>query len=329
MDLEVRHLKLVSAVASCGSLTQAGRELHLTQSALSHQLRDVESRLGAPLFLRVGKRMMLTAAGEHVLRTAGEVLAVLEQTEQAIRRLAGGRRGRLRVSAGCYTEYHWLPPVLSAYRAVCPDVDVQVVVDAIGDPVRLLLEGKLDVGIVNHPAGDARVVERPLFEDEMVVIVAPGHWLASRQYVQPADFDDETLLLDCPKEESPIYQRLLAPSGVTPESVQVVAQSGAIMELVRAGLGVAVLARWAVQPRVTAGALRALPFTRKGDRRQWSAAVLKDMAGVAYVTEFIDLVARHPPIVERRRTAPYHQTHGRGHVAAVKRTAYGPQRTAP
>jgi LysR family transcriptional regulator for metE and metH len=302
MDLEVRHLKLVSAVASCGSLTKAGRELHLTQSALSHQLRDVEARLGAPLFLRVGKRMMLTAAGEQVLRTAGEVLGVLEQTEQAIRRLAGGRRGRLRVSAGSYTEYHWLPPVLGAYRAVCPDVDVQVVVDA-GDPVRLLLEGRLDVGIVSHPAGDARVVERPLFADEMVVIVAPGHWLASRQYVQPEDFDDETLLLDCPKEESPIYQRLLSPAGVTPANVQVVAQSGAIMELVRAGLGVAVLARWAVQPRVKAGALRALPFTRKGDRRQWSAAVLKDMAGVAYVTEFIDLVARHPPIAARQRTA--------------------------
>jgi LysR family transcriptional regulator, regulator for metE and metH len=303
MDLEVKHLKLVSAVASCGSLTRAGHELHLTQSALSHQLRDVESRLGAPLFLRVGRRMVLTTAGEHVRRTAGDVLGVLEHTEHAIRRLAGGRRGRLRVGAGCYTEYHWLPPVLTAYRDVCPDVDVQVVADAPGDPVRLLLEGRLDIGIVNHTAGDARVVERPLFADDMVVIVAPGHWLASRQYIQPEDFDGETLLLDCPKEESSIYQRLLAPSGVTPASVQVVAQSGAIMELVRAGLGVAVLARWAVQPRVKAGALRALPLTRKGEPRQWSAAVLKDMAGVAYVREFIDLVARHPPIAGRRRTA--------------------------
>jgi LysR family transcriptional regulator for metE and metH len=326
MDLEVRHLKLVSAVASRGSLTQAGRELHLTQSALSHQLRDVEARLGAPLFLRVGKRMMLTAAGEQVLHTAGEVLGVLEHTEQAIRRLAGGRRGRLRVSAGSYTEYHWLPPVLGAYRAVCPDVDVQVVVDAAGDPVRMLLEGRLDVGIVNHSAGDARVVERPLFADDMVVIVAPGHWLASRPYVQPEDFDDETLLLDCPKEASPIYQRLLAPSGVTPANVQVVAQSGAIMELVRAGLGVAVLARWAVQPRVKAGALRALPFTRKGDRCQWSAAVLKDMAGVAYVTEFIDLVARHPPMSERQRTTPRPPAHSA--VAASVRPRIR-QRTAP
>jgi LysR family transcriptional regulator, regulator for metE and metH len=325
MDLEVRHLKLVSAVASSGSLTQAGRELHLTQSALSHQLRDVESRLGAPLFLRVGKRMLLTAAGEHVLRTAGEVLGVLEQTEQAIRRLAGGRRGRLRVSAGCYTEYHWLPPVLRAYRAVCPDVDVQVVDDTTGDPVRLLLEGRLDIGIVNDSAGDARVVERPLFADEMVVIVAPGHRLASRQYVQPEDFDDETLLLDCPKEESPIYQRLLAPSGMTPASVQVVAQSGAIMELVRAGLGVAVLARWAVQPRVKAGALRALPFTREGDRRQWSAAVLKDMAGVAYVTEFIDLVARHPPIAELQHTNPQPPAH---RVVAASARPRSRQRTA-
>ena len=86
---------------------------------------------------------------------------------------------------------------------------------------------------------------------------------------------------------------MLAPAGVTPAGVQLVAQTGAIVELVKAGLGVAVLARWAVEPLVKAGALRALALTRGGDRRQWSAAVLKDMAEVGFVRAFIDLFARH------------------------------------
>ena len=79
MELEVRHLQLVKEVSAAGSLTRAGAALHLTQSALSHQLRDIESRLGTPLFLRVGKRMMLTPAGERLLRSADEVLSAIEQ----------------------------------------------------------------------------------------------------------------------------------------------------------------------------------------------------------------------------------------------------------
>ncbi len=299
MDLEVRHLKLVRAVAASGSLTRAGRELHLTQSALSHQLRDVETRLGTRLFLRVGKRMVLTTAGSRLLRSAGEVLAALEHTEAAIRRLAGADRGLLRISTGCYTEYHWLPAILRAYRDVCPNVDVQIAADATADPVRLLLEGRLDLAIVNHPLRDGRVVERLLFDDEMVVIVGPRHRLASRRYVQPEDFADQHLLLDAPKEESPVYQRVLVPAGVRPAAVQLVAQTSAIVELVKAGLGVAVLARWAVEPSVKAGALCALALTRGGDRRRWNAAVLKDMAEVAYVREFIDVFARHSPVAGR------------------------------
>src|ERR671921_2028004 len=98
MDLEIRHLKLVRAVAAAGTLTGAGAVLHLTQSALSHQLRDIEARLGTPLFLRVGKRMVLTPAGERVLRSADDVLAAIERTEEAIRTLAGAERGLLRIT---------------------------------------------------------------------------------------------------------------------------------------------------------------------------------------------------------------------------------------
>src|SRR3954453_21419479 len=97
MDLEVRHLQLVAAVAEVGSLTRAGDRLHVTQSALSHQLRDIEDRLGAPLFHRRGKRLVLTPAGEHLLQSARDVLERLRQTEDAIRRLGAERRSVLRI----------------------------------------------------------------------------------------------------------------------------------------------------------------------------------------------------------------------------------------
>src|SRR5882724_6330139 len=126
MDLEVRHLQLVSAVADVGSLTRAGDQLHLTQSALSHQLRDIESRLGTALFLRVGKRLVLTPAGERLLGSARDVLGRLEHAEQDIRDLGRARAGLLRLTTECYTCYHWLPALLTQYRRRFPRVEVRI-----------------------------------------------------------------------------------------------------------------------------------------------------------------------------------------------------------
>ena len=292
MELEVRHLKLVRAVAALGGLTSASRQLHLTQSALSHQLRDVETRLGTPLFLRVGKRMVLTTAGERLLRSADEILGTLERTEDAIRGLAGGRRGRLRVTTGGYTEFYWLPTALKAFRTACPSVDLQIVSGANGDVAELLIEGLIDVGIVNHPVEDARLLTRPLFDDEVVVITPPGHELASKRFVQAEDFVDQTLLLEAPPDEHEVYQRVLALAGVSPDAVQVVAQTGAIVELVKAGLGIALIARWAVEPLVRTGVLRAVPLTRHGERYRWNALILKDLADVHYMREFILIMTK-------------------------------------
>lgn len=300
MDLEVRHLKLVREVSAAGSLTRAGASLHLTQSALSHQLRDIESRLGTALFLRVGKRMVLTPAGERLLRSADDVLSTIERTEEAIRSLSGDRRGVLRLTTECLTCYHWLPALMKRYRQSHPQVDIRIDVKATSEPVTNLVEGRLDVAIVSDPVRDRRVVARPLFDDELVVVLDPRHPLSTRPFLQPEDFAQETLLTYSPKEDSTIYQRVLLPAGVMPV-VQQVQITEAMIELVKAGLGIAVLARWAVDPYVKSGALRAVRLTRLGYRRTWSAATLKDMARVPYVKAFIDLIAAHPPFTARAR----------------------------
>src|SRR5262245_46033192 len=167
MDLEVRHLRLVKEVSSAGSLTKAGAALHLTQSALSHQLRDIESRLGGPLFLRVGKRMVLTPAGERVLQSAHDVLSAIERTEDAVRHLSGARRGVLRLSTECYTCYHWLPDLLKRYRSAHPQIDIRIDAAATSEPLTHLIEGRLDVAIVSDPVRDRRIVTTRLFDDEV------------------------------------------------------------------------------------------------------------------------------------------------------------------
>ena len=295
MDLEIRHLVLVRAVAAAGTLTRAGLALHLTQSALSHQLQDIEARLGTALFLRVGKRMVLTPAGEHILASAEGVLTTMERTEEAVRHLAGARSGVLRLTTECYTCYHWLPPLLKRYRGTHPGVDVRIDATATNDPLTYLLDGRLDVAIVSGQVHDRRIIVQPLFNDELVAIMEPRHPLAGKPYLRLEDFADQTLLIYPPKEESTFYQRMLLPAGVAPASLQQIMLTEAIIELAKAGLGIAVLAAWAVAPHVKAGTLRALSVTRQGFRRTWSVATLKDTAQLPHVREFIHLLAASPP----------------------------------
>jgi LysR family transcriptional regulator, regulator for metE and metH len=294
-DLELRHLRLVKAIADAGSVTRAGEILHLTQSALSHQLRDIESRLNAPLFHRVGRRMLPTEAGRRLIETAAGVLSAVRHTEDQIRRAARGGEGTLRISTECYTVYHWLPPLLKKYRLAHPMVDIQIDASATSNPVQALLDGKLDLAVVSVLPRDRRVAVHPLFDDNMVVITAPGHPLAARPYVRPEDFRTETLLLYARKEDSYVYKRIVARSGVTPRCVQQVQLTEAIIELVKAGLGVAILSEWAVAPHLRSRALRAVRLTRAGHRRRWSAVTLRETSDLAYVADFIRLMAINAP----------------------------------
>jgi len=301
MDLEVRHLRLVSAVAELGSLTRAGDRLHLTQSALSHQLRDIESRLGAALFLRVGKRLVLTPAGERLLATARDVLERLDRTEQDIHQMGKARAGMLRLTTECYTCYHWLPPLLVRYRKRFPQVEVRIDVGATGRPLDMLLAGKLDLAIMSSPVRDRRLVSRPVFDDELVVVAARDHRFAKQIHVRLSDLQDETLYVYPPKEESRVLQEVLVPSGHAPARVEEVMLTESIAELVKAGLGVSVLARWAVQPLVDAGTIVIRPLTARGLRREWRAVMPKDLAGADYIGEFIELLGKHAPTARASR----------------------------
>ena len=301
MDIDIRDLQMVAAIAASGSVTRAAGEMHRTQSAVSHQLRGIEERLGTPLFLRVGKRMVATAAGERVLLTARRILEDIRATEEDVRRLGAREGGVLRVCAQCNTGYHWLPPVVDVFRRRHPAIDVTLAVECTLRPIEALLEGKLDVAIVTQAVRHDLVRTRPLFEDEHAAIVAPDHPFAKRTFVRPEDFAAERLILySSSPEDSFTIQTILRPAGVTPRRVSFVMLTEAILEMVKARLGVSVMQTWAIEPALRAGDVRAIPITAAGIHRQWHAATLKAAGTAAYVDAFIDLLAGRAMPARRR-----------------------------
>jgi LysR family transcriptional regulator for metE and metH len=271
MGLELRHFQLVAAVADTGSLAAASQRLNLSSSALSHQLKDAEERLGVRLFQRRHRRLLLTGAGEKLVGSARQVLADVARAEAGCR--GDAPEDLLRVSTGCYTTYGWLARILERFQAEHPRVELRVVLEATRRAVPALLAGELDLALATDGPRHPRLRRSPLVDDELLLVVPASHALARRGHVEPRDLAHEHLLTyDAPREQLDIFTRVLWPAGVEPRRVSRVPLTEALLDLVRAGLGVAPLADWVVPTR--AAGLRAVRLTARGVKRRWSAVTL-------------------------------------------------------
>jgi LysR family transcriptional regulator, regulator for metE and metH len=298
MELELRHLKLVETIAVEGAMTRAAARLYMTQSALSHQLAGLEEALGVSLFRRVPRGMILTAAGERLLDCARLVLPLIREAVDSVTAGEADAPGTLRISTECYTCYHWLPSRLKAFQAGFPRVEVEIVAEATRRPVEALLAGELDVAIVSALPHQSAIAGRPLFEDEMVAILSPEHRLAARRSLSPRDFAAERLITySVPLQQLGVYREFLQPAGVTPARVSRVDLTEAIVEMVKANLGIAILARWAIGRHLNPATLKALPLGRRGFHRKWYALTMKSRRPPAHLESFVDLLADRGALV--------------------------------
>jgi LysR family transcriptional regulator for metE and metH len=301
MDLELKHLQLVQAIAEHRTLTKAGLQLHLTQSALSHQLKDLESRYGRELFTRTPGGMVPTPAGQALIDTARAVLPQVTAAEAGLRD-GSVTRVPLRITTECYTCYHWLPPVIQGLKAAAPAVDVSINVAATASPLDALVHDEIDLAIMATVPRQRGITQLPLFEDELMLIVSPQHRLARHGRVSVKELRTETLLIYGNSRQSHLLSRVLAPAGVTPAEVKEMHLTEAIVEMVKAGLGVAILARWAVQPHLQTGGLIALHLGREGHHRTWFAVMRNRLVDAEHVRAFVRLAGKMSP-GRTRRTA--------------------------
>jgi LysR family transcriptional regulator for metE and metH len=273
------------------TLTRAAQHLNLTPSALSHQLADLESRLGAPLFERLGKRLIPTHLGELLSAKGRIALAGVEDVERQLAEAANGRQSCLRLAADCYTSFGWLPPVMESFRAAHPATEVRIIPEATQNALRALLNGEIDLSIMSMPVSDRRVRTVSLVDDELMLVVASGHRLAKQSLVNPAELRAERFLAYSPPESNNAFQQMLEPAGVSPKNVTVLQLTEALLEMTRANMGVTILARWALQPHLERGGLKALRIDHAAARRTWTAAIRATRPVPAYIEDFIRFLA--------------------------------------
>jgi LysR family transcriptional regulator, regulator for metE and metH len=274
--LEMRHLRMLQAMARTGSVTRAAAMLGLTQSALSHQIREAERRLGLDLFVQRDKRMQMTPTAVALSEEAGRILGQLERLERQIGRDPGAMRHIVRIGCGAYSGYRWLPRFLHVFQQRAPDIDIEVVADATQRPLQALQDRDIDVAVTSGVPDKSTTRSLRLFRDELVLIMAPGHPLAGKEVIVAQDLSDQVYIsYSAVVEKGHEYDRFIKPAQVSYRSMLKVELTEAIVELVMGGFGISILSRWAVSHYLQSGVLAAARVTRKGLHVDWYAATRK------------------------------------------------------
>ncbi len=288
--LEIRHLRSLVAIAELGKLVAAAERVNLSQSALSHQIRDIETHYDASLFERTRHGLRFTAAGERVLELGREVLAAVSAAERDIARLKGDTRGELRIVLECHTCFDWLMPVMDEFRRRWPEVEVDLVAGFHADPLRLLSEGKADVVIGSRPEKRRNLHVAPLFRFEILAVIANEHRLRSKRRVVAEDLRGETIITyPVPEARIDLIREVLEPAGIKLER-RTAELTVAIMQLVASRRGIAALPNWGVKNYVDHDYVLA---KRIGPAGLWSelfAISMKPIASRSYFAEFVTIV---------------------------------------
>lgn len=295
MDLDLRDLELLDALADHQTLTAAAANLYVSQPALSQRLTKMEDKLGVLLFDRQGRRLVPNPAGRRMLTASRQILTDLRSAERDVHEIANGRDRRVRFTAQCSTTFQWLPPILRSFRASHPDADVRIEAVADDDLIGALLDDRLDVALVHKPDRRMDQVEvTTLFEDEMVAVVGAGHPWATRHHVTARDFDDVHLILYDGYDQSRIPATPLPiPHGARPARVTTVpVMTDLVIEMVAGGEGVTVIPNWMALPFVGTHGVGIVPVGAKPQTRTWSCAT-RPGGQPDHIAAFADEVIQH------------------------------------
>ncbi|MFE7456127.1 LysR family transcriptional regulator [Streptomyces sp. NPDC012600] len=291
--IEARHLRVLRAVAATGSFSAAARELGCTQPAVSQQMKALESSAGTPLLIRTGREMRLTQAGEALVRHASGILAGLTAAEEEVAAIAGLRAGRVRLVSFPSGSSTLVPGALAALRAEHPGTRVSLVEAEPPRSVDLLRDGDCDIALAFRYGTSGGewddLVVRPLLTDRLIGLVPDGHRLADAPGVSIGELADESWIAGCPRCRRQLVE-VCEESGFTPRIDFATDDYPAVMGLVGAGLGVAVLPELAVESVRPKGARTVA--VEPAIEREIVALTLPDLARVPAVAATLDQLSR-------------------------------------
>ncbi|MFG1496101.1 LysR substrate-binding domain-containing protein [Saccharospirillum sp. HFRX-1] len=296
MFLERRHLQSLQAIDEAGSLAKAAERLHVTQSALSHQIKGLEHYFDVSLFLRHTKPIKLSPAGRKLLELAEAVLPRIAAVENEMTRLASGEAGRLYIAIECHACYDWLMPVLARFKQAWPGVEVDIRLGLSFDSITALRAGELDLVISSDPIEAADLIFRPMFNYEGRLILPDDHRLAERDFIRAEDLQQEHLIsYPVSRDRLDVFKHFLTPAGIEPKSLRQSELTAVILLLVASGRGITALPDWVLRYSQHPTSLVSRKLGENGLHGKMYSAIRSSDANSQYLADFAELAGKFGP----------------------------------
>lgn len=297
MGLNLHHLRVFAAVAEHRGFSRAAVALRLSQPAVSKTVQELERQVGLALFDRAGRSPRLTDAGEILFARARELFGVERVAEEELGALRGLERGVLRVGASTTVATYFLPQLLARFHEQHPGVTLRVLSANTRAIARKLLEGRLDIALVEGPVSHERISVIPWREDELVIIAPATHRLVRRKRVVAADLVGEPFILREPGSGTrAVAEVALAEHGVHPSATVQFGSTEAIKQAVAAGLGLAVVSRSAAADQLALGYIAVVPVIGMSFPRAMTELRLAGRSASATTVAFRDLICAASPM---------------------------------
>lgn len=274
-QLSISHLKMMCELERCTTVKEAAQALFITQPALTNRIREAERRLNTPLFIRRGRKLVMSNAGKRLLVSAKKILEELARAEYDIERFSDGVEQVLRIGIPHYASFTWLPRVVQAMNEKFPSIELEITAQAAIQPLIALHKGDIDMAMFSSSDRQLELEQKQYYadfiiEDELVACVSLAHKNVDKAYLTAADFVDETYLTNSTvAEKDREYELFFKPESVIPRKILQVGFKEAIIELVKANLGISIFSRRQITPYLKQHKIRTIPLGEQGLKIYW------------------------------------------------------------
>lgn len=291
----LRQLKVFESVARHLSFSRAAEELHLTQPAVSMQVKQLEEEAGLPLTEMIGKKVYLTAAGEEVARHARRIAQQLREAGEALDAIKGVRGGRLAIGVISTAKY-FAPRLLAEFRQRKPGVEIDLRVHNRETIVRQLADNEIDLAIMGQPPQEFATVAEAFADHPLVIVAAPDHPLAAKKQIAPALLNEETFLIrESGSGTRAAMERYFSDAGIAPCHLMEMVGNETIKQAVMAGLGLAFISAHTVSLECEVGRIVKLPVTGTPIVRRWFVVHRAEKALLPVAETFRDFLLAEAP----------------------------------
>lgn len=286
--MEIKYFRLIKAIDEEGSIANSADKLFLTQSALSHQLRELEERLGFKVFHRKRNKWQLTEEGTELYKMGNFILDSIEKGFQNIEQLRTGSVGTIKVSTECYSFYQGLSSFIQKMGLLYPEIDVDLILEATHQPISKILSNDIDIALVTQKPMNDNLSSIEVYEDEIFAIIHKENPLSQVEFLEASDFSSTHLIIHSfPLETVSVFDQFLKPNKITPLKISAIPLTEVALEMVNANMGVMCLPKWSLKSFKLSDDFEFKRIGKNGLKRTHYLVFRKSDKDKKYIDDFI------------------------------------------